>query len=375
MMSKSIYLDNNATTLLDPRVAETISASIVQPFGNPSSPHAYGQKAKALLSESRRKIAAYFKARQDQIIFTSGGSEGAQLALLGLLKEDALHVIASSVEHACVFETLERLQERGVRVTYLPVDATGHVRPADLIAAITPKTALITVMAANNETGVLNNLDSLARIAKEHKIPFVVDGVALLGKELCKIPEGVSAVFFSGHKIHAPQGIGFIYLAPRIKLNAQILGGPQEFGMRGGTENLLGIIALAKAVELLSEKEAQAIDHMRHLRDYFEKELLKLPGVAVNGSGLRVSNTSNLAFESIDGENFIIALDQAGIAASLGSACSSGAIEPSRVLRAMGYPLARVKSSLRFSFSRMNTVEQVDEALSIIKKIYSKQKK
>lgn len=369
-MMHNSYLDNNATTFLDPRVAKKIQETLYVPLGNPSSPHTYGQRAKTLLSEARRKVSSFFKVKPQQIIFTSGGSEGAALCMKGILKNRLpRRVITSNVEHACVFEILEYWKTQGVDVHYLPAGLKGTVNLGDLLSAMTPETDLLVFIAANNETGVKLDLAGVAQIAEEKKVPLVIDGVALLGKDIFTIPTGVSAMFFSGHKIHAPQGIGFVYVAPRVRLTPQIPGGAQEFGMRGGTENMLGIIALAEAMELLSLELPNALGTMRSLRDGFEKSLLELPGVSINGLGERVANTSNLSFESIDGESFLIALDQAGISASLGSACSSGAIEPSRILTQMGLPLQRVRASLRFSLSRMTTVEEIEHAVSEIKRL------
>lgn len=363
---KRIYLDNNATAPLDPLVVESLITLLQTPLGNPSSPHAYGQLAKGLVSEARRHVAAFLKVKQSQILFTSGGAEGAALCIYGILKEKRpAHIITSNIEHACVYEILEDLSQQGTKITFLPAGFKGAIRPEDLLHAIRPETDLIVLMAANNETGVVQDIEAVAAIAERHQIPLVVDGVALLGKGMLRIPSGVSAMFFSGHKIHAPQGVGFVYT--RIKLKSQIRGGSQEFGMRGGTENLLGIAGLSKAVSLLSQNQEMYIKHIRNLRDCFENALLGFPGVTLNGTAPRVCNTSNLAFTKIDGETLLIHLDQAGIAASLGSACSSGSIEPSRVLIAMGVPLETARSSLRFSFSRLNTLEEVERAIEIIK--------
>lgn len=365
-----IYLDSNATGLLDPRVVETLKSSLDLTLGNPSSPHSFGQAAKGFISQARRIVANFLKVPQAQVIFTSGGSEGASLAIRGLLKdeENSPHIISSNIEHACVFETLEALKAKGAEITYLPAGLKGAIELNDLENAITPRTKMICLMAVNNETGVKTDLEGISKIAERHRIPLVVDGVAWLGKETIVIPSGVTAIFFSGHKIHAPQGVGFVILRTK-KLTPQILGGSQEFGLRGGTENMLGILGLSKAISLLQEEQAVYIPQIAALRDHFENEVLKLPGVSVNGSGPRVCNTTNLAFEGMDGETFLIALDQKGVFASLGSACSSGSIEPSRILLSMGIPLSKARASLRFSFSRLNSMEEVNRAIEIIKEI------
>lgn len=366
-----MYFDNNATAPVDPRVAQAISDAVTGLLANPSSPHTYGQHARAILSASRRCIASFLKVKQSEIIFTSGGSEGAALAIRGLIRDPAhAEIISSEIEHPCVYETLECLKKEGAKITYIPVGLSGAVDPEEVMKAITPKTTALVFMAVNNETGVKQDIHAFSEIAARAKIPLIVDGVSYLGKDHVIIPKGVSAMFFSGHKIHAPQGIGFLYLKSGTKLTPQILGGHQEFGLRGGTENMLGIIGLSKAIQILEEEGANAILHMRKLRERFEHVLLEIPGIEVNGIGERVSNTVNLSFGAIDGENLLIALDQQHIAASLGSACSSGAIEPSRVLLKMGIPLKRARTSLRFSFSRFNTIEEVERAIEIIKSLF-----
>lgn len=366
----SIYLDSNATGLLDPHVIQALKEALDTSLANPSSLHAFGQLAKGRMSEARRILAAYLRVTQAQVIFTSGGTEGAHLLIRGFLRgKQNPHIISSNIEHPCVFETLEALKKEGADVTYLPAGLNGCIDPGDLEQAITPKTQLICLMAVNNETGVKMDVERVCAIAQERKIPLVMDGVAWLGKESIHLPDGLSAIFFSGHKIHAPQGVGFIVLKSKAHFSPEMLGGGQEFGLRGGTQNLLGIIGLAKAITLLQEGQDQFISHMRKMRDYFEQEMLKLPGVSVNGTGERVCNTTNLAFEGVDGESFLIALDQKGVMASLGSACSSGSIEPSRILLNMGVPMKKARASLRFSFSRLNTMEETKRAVSIIKSI------
>lgn len=364
----TIYLDNNATTMLDPRVKAEMTALMDIAFGNPSSPHRLGQKAKSLLSHARKQIAQYLGCSSQQIIFTSGGTEGASLAIHGLLKgKNNPRILSSTVEHACVFETLEALRLQVASVEYLPVGHSGAIELNDLERSLEQqKPDLIVLMAVNNETGVKNPLTKIAELAASQNIPLVVDGVAWLGKELSKIPPGVSAMFFSGHKVHAPQGTGFIYLKPKLKLSPQILGGSQEFNMRGGTENLLGIVALGKALEILYLEQNASILRMEELTRHLEKALLQIPSAEINGTGERVCNTLNVSFAKRDGETLLIALDQAGVCCSLGSACSSGAIEPSRVLLKMGIPMDRAQASLRFSLSRMTTKEEIDEAIAII---------
>lgn len=366
-MMPPIYLDNNATTFLAPEVEESIHHFLKEKIGNPSSQHSYGQKAKSLLSEARKKVAAYFNCSASQILFTSGGTESANLCIRGLLPHKNARILSSKAEHACVFDTLEQLKSEGAEVVYLPVGERGSVALEDVEKALLEnKFDLIVLMAVNNETGVKTDVEGIAKLAEKTKVPFVVDAVAWMGKEQIKIPTGVSALFFSGHKIHALSGVGCIYLKPRLKLRPQLFGGSQETSLRPGTENLLGIVALSKAVELLSFCLPTASLQMAKLRDKFESALLQLPQVVRNGSGDRICNTSNLAFLGQDGETLLIALDQKQLACSLGSACSSGAIEPSRVLREMGLPESRTACSIRFSLSRYTTEEEIDRATAII---------
>lgn len=364
-----IYLDNNATTFLAPEVKKAIDEFISSSLGNPSSQHAWGQRAKSLLSEARKKVANYFQCPSSQIIFTSGGTESANLCIRGLLPHKKARILTSKVEHSCVFDCLEELSNEGTEVVYLPVGEKGAVEIADVEHALeSSKFDLIVLMAVNNETGVKNDIAAIAQLAEKHGTHFIVDAVAWMGKDHVNIPKGVSALFFSGHKIHALQGIGCVYLKPRLKLHPQLFGGSQEFSLRPGTENLLGIHTLATAVTILQNS---SIEQMERLRNRFEEALLKLPQVKLNGTGPRVCNVSNLAFLGQDGESLLIALDQQGIGCSLGSACSSGAIEPSRVLREMGLPASRTACSLRFSLSRYTTEEEIDRAITIIQKLCS----
>jgi cysteine desulfurase len=367
---KKIYLDNNATTFLDPVIKNYLIEILANPIGNPSSYHFYGQQAKGLLSQARKTIAHYLKVKGEQIIFTSGGTEGADLCLQGFLEDKpSAHVITSNVEHPCVFETLEEFRKKGGGVSFLPVDGEGRVHPFEVKKAINPSTVLISIMAVNNETGVMNDIGAISEIARTAQVPLVVDGVAWLGKEKISCYPGISAMFFSGHKVHALQGTGFVYLKDKKKIKSRIKGGPQELGMRGGTENMLGILSLAEAVRLLEEKEASMLAHIKSLRDHFESELLRLPSVSLNGRGNRAVNTSNLTFDKWDGEALLMELDAKGIAASLGSACASGALEPSRVLINMGLSQEKARRSLRFSLSRLNTFEEIEQAVNIIKRM------
>jgi len=363
-----IYLDCNASTVIDPSVLKVMIEELEVDEGNPSSIHFHGRERKNTLDQCRRVIAHYLNASPQEIIFTSGGTEGAAMLIQGLFQNASTgHIISSGTEHPCVYYHLQEMSKRGFDVSFLPVGEWGAVRPEAVSNAIKPETRLIALMAANNETGVVTDIEAIAKIAQSANIPFIVDGVAWLGKERINIPPGVSACFFSGHKIHAPKGIGFCLCRRSLKLSPLFPGGGQEFNRRGGTENLSGIAALAETMVLLEKNQERWIAHMQNMRDRFEKEVMRrLPNVIVNGVGPRVCNTTNLAFTGMDGESLLIKLDMAGISASHGSACSSGGIEPSRVLLNMGMPLARARSSIRFSLSRMTTEEKISRAIEIV---------
>lgn len=366
-----IYLDYNASTPLDPRILKILTQALEEDQGNPSSIHFYGKESHHKLELSREKIARFFKVKPHEVIFTSGGTEGAALLIQGAMARNPKgHVITSSAEHSCVYYTLKELSKKGANVSFLSTGEKGAVSPEEVEKAITSTTCLITLMAVNNETGVMTDIESIARIAQQLNIPFVVDGVAWLGKDAIHIPSGVSAVFFSGHKIHAPKGIGFCISGSSFKFSPLFFGGHQEFNRRPGTENLPSIIALAEAVALLESEQGSYISHMRKMRDLFEQELmLRLPNVVINGLEPRICNTSNLAFLGLDGETLLINFDLEGVAASHGSACSSGALEPSRILLEMNIPFSRVQSSLRFSVGRSTTEEEIREAVFRIVKV------
>jgi cysteine desulfurase len=364
---KKIYLDNNASTFVDPLVADVIAHTLRSFPGNPSSPHSFGREARYILLQSRELIAAFLKVRPKEIIFTSGGTEGANMVIRGLLRGNG-HLITSDVEHACVYSLSRQLQKEGCEVTFLSPGLHGAVTTQEVKAAIRPDTQLISLMAVNNETGVKTDIKAIAEIAENVKIPFFVDGVALLGKDPFEIPSGVSAMCFSGHKFHAPKGCGFVYIKANLKLQPFILGGEQEYNRRGGTENLADIAGMAEAIRQLEMTLPQASTRMRELRIYFEEVLKKkLPGkIFINGDGERVSNTVNIAFSGTEGESLLMSLDRAGIAASHGSACASGAMELSRILLNMGIPMQRARESIRFSLSRFTTKEEIDQTISTI---------
>lgn len=369
-MKQRIYLDNNASTKVDARILPFINQELEELPGNPSSIHFHGRRSKEKLHSYRSIVASYLKAKPEEIIFCSGGTEAANLLLYGAFQDKFQgHLISSELEHSCVYQSILDLESKGCSVTFLKTGLSGAVNPEDVQKAIRSDTKLISLMAVNNETGVITDIESIAAIAKKAEIPFIVDGVALLGKELFTIPEGVTAMFFSGHKIHAPKGIGFIFSRRWFKWPSIIRGGFQEFNHRAGTENMPGIAGLAKALEILQESQNETIEKMRQLRNQLEDGLKShLEGVEINGESARVSNTSNLSFKGIDGESLLINLDLDGISVSHGSACSSGTLEPSRILLKMGIPLARARTAIRFSVSRDTTSSEIEKCIEVITK-------
>lgn len=345
-----IYLDNNASTPLDPRVAAAIKEELAFQIDNPSSLHQYGQGAKIRLEKARRQIADTFNIKNTEVIFTSSGTESLNFLIRGALKGKKGHIVTSMAEHPAVYNLIKSLD---YETTYLTPDPNGLITPDDVLKAIRPDTLLVALMAVNNETGVKTDIHAIADVIR---VPLIVDGVQWLGKEPFTLPKNLFGIGFSGHKIHAPPGIGFAIVKNPIA--PYLIGGAQEFGKRGGTENMLGIAALRKAIEILEYPSPAP-------RDTFESILSARLPIRINGRN-RVATTSNITFPRTDGETLLIKLDQLGLAASLGSACSSGAIEPSRVLLSMGLSYADAKSSLRFSFSRMNTVEDAERAAHLV---------
>lgn len=359
-----IYFDNNSTTALDPRVLQAMMQDLANGPANPSSVHFFGRQAKKWLQNARGSIASFFNVQLEETLFTSGGTESINLMLRGLPKG---HIITTNIEHAAVFKTIQALESIGYPVTYLTPGLWGAPTPEQIEAAIRPDTKAIVLFAANNETGVKLDIEDVASLAMRHHIPFLLDAIAWMGKERLDIHPGITALTLSAHKFHGPKGIGALLLRKSFKLTSVATGGNQEYNQRAGTENLAGILGLAEALEILREKQLEISDHLLDLRSHFECELLRaLPDVAINGLGPRIANTVNVSFAGCDGETLLMQLDLAGIALSLGSACSSGALEPSRVLTNMGLDRKTARSSIRFSFGRTNTKEEINEALERI---------
>lgn len=365
-----IYLDFNASTPIDPRVLNVVVKALESDYGNPSSTHFHGQQARQTLDKSRQTIANFLQVKPQEIFFTSGGTEGAHLLLNGiLLQKSKGHFITSTIEHACVYETCKELEKKGYEATYLSSGEWGAITPDAVQAAIRPDTRLITLMAVNNETGIKTDWEAIAEIAAAHHIPFVMDGVALLGKEAFYLPRGLTAAFFSGHKIHAPKGIGFCMCRQSIKLAQVITGGNQENNRRAGTENLAAIAGLAEAIKILQDEQSLITPHLNSLCKLLEESLsTQLFGTHINGQGPRVANTVNLSFDHVDGESLLMKLDLEGISVSHGSACSSGALEPSRILLNMNIPLEQARTAIRFSVGRTTTLQEIEQAVYLIVK-------
>lgn len=355
------YFDHNATTPVAPEVAQTLASCLAEVYGNASSIHYFGQRAKQRLEEARRQVATALRCSAPEVVFTSGGTEADNLAILGAVRADGRtrkHVITCSIEHPAVLATCAQLEKEGVAVTYVPVGSDGVVYPGDVRKAIRCETVLISVMHANNETGTVQPVAEIGSIAKEAAVYFHCDGVQALGK----IPVEPDADLYSvsAHKVYAPKGVGALRVRKGTRLSAISFGGRHERERRAGTENVAGAVAFARALAF-PDLDTDA-DRISGLRDRLEAYILdRVPAAGVNGGrSPRVPNTTNIFFDAIDGEALVIALDLRGFAVSTGSACSSGAVEPSHVLMAMGLAPERARASIRFSLGRFNTMEEVD---------------
>ena len=369
---RRVYLDNNATSPLLPEVFEAMRPYFCEQFGNASSIHQQGQQARAAIERAREHVAELLNCRAAEVVFTSGGTEGDNLALFGLVKPGD-HVITSAVEHHAVLNACKRLEEMGCSVTYLPVDAQALVDPDDVRRAIRPKTKLISIILANNETGVLQPLPDIGEIAAEADVYFHTDAVQAAGKMPLDVKEiGCDLMTITGHKMHGPQGAGALYVRKGTLLQPLFYGGRHERSRRAGTENLAGIVGLGKAAEIARAGFADgSVMKMAALRNRLEQGLLdRVDQAGVNSAGApRVPNTTNIHFDCIEGEAMVIALDLKGLSVSTGAACSSGAIEPSHVLVAMGLSADRARASLRFSLGKQNTTEDIDFAIQLVPEV------
>jgi cysteine desulfurase len=364
-----IYLDNNATTPVLPEVLEAMRPYFGEHFGNASSIHHHGQETRAAVERARDSVASLLGCQPSEIVFTSGGTEGDNLAIAGLTGAGD-HIITSSIEHHAVLLACRHLEESGCDVTYVPVDGRGLIDPNDVRRALRPNTRLISIMMANNETGVLQPVDEVGKIAAEADVYFHTDAVQAAGKVPIDVKKiGCDALSISGHKMHAPQGVGALYVRKGTHLQPLFYGGRHERSRRAGTENVPGIVALGKAAELAMQGFERGGDKkMSALRDRLQQGILaQVEEAGINGDGAtRVPNTSNIYFDHIEGESMVISLDLKGLAVSTGAACSSGAIEPSHVLTAMGQRSDRARASIRFSLGKQNTAEDIDFALALV---------
>jgi cysteine desulfurase len=364
-----VYFDNNATSPLLPAVFQAMQPYLAENFGNASSIHHHGQQTRAAVERARESVARLLGCRASEIVFTSGGTEADNLALFGLLTPGD-HLITSTIEHHAVLNSAKRMEQIGCQVTYIPVDPRGLVDPSDIRSALTAKTKLISIMMANNETGVLQPVEEIGRIAAEADIYFHTDAVQAAGKvsiDVAKI--GCDLLSISGHKMHAPQGIGALYVRKGTLVQPLFYGGNHERSRRAGTENVAAIVALGKAAEIAQESLTNGeVARLRAIRDSLEQNILRrVEETGANSSGApRVPTTTNIYFDHIEGEALVIALDLKGLAVSTGAACSSGAIEPSHVLTAMGLKPERARASLRFSLGKQNTQKEAEFALSLI---------
>jgi cysteine desulfurase len=381
---RRIYFDNNATTPVLPEVFEAMRPYFAEQFGNASSIHHHGQETRAAVERAREQVAALLGCRAAEIVFTSGGTEADNLAVFGVARPGD-HVITSAIEHHAVLNACRHLhtKDAGCEVTYVAVDGSGVVDPADVRRALRPNTKLISIMMANNETGVVQPVAEIAKIAAEAGAYFHTDAVQAAGKIMVRVGEiGCDLLTVSGHKMHGPQGVGALYVRKGTELEARQYGGRHERSRRAGTENVAAIVGLGKAAELArAGLERGENKKIAELRDRLEKELSGIEASSVNGGGEnphttqttrcmghpRVPNTTNICFDGIDGEALVIALDLKGLAVSTGAACSSGAIEPSHVLLAMGLTPDRARASIRFSLGKLNTTEEVEFAVGLVR--------
>ena len=372
---RRIYLDNNATTRVAPEVFEAMKPYFLDDFGNASSIHWFGQRARAAIESSREQLARLLNARPNEIAFTSGGTESDNMALFGIVeasRSGQKHVITTTIEHSAVLQTAQALEKRGVRVTYVPVGPNGVVDPADVEKAIGPDTVLISVMHANNELGTIQPLEEIGRLARERDIYFHSDAVQSVGKIPVDVEKlGVDLLSLSAHKLHGPKGVGALYIRRGSVLRPLMYGGHHERDRRPGTENVSGIVGLGKAAELAGEHLAAEIERVGALRDRLEQGILAgVPLAAVVGDpSRRLPTTTNISFDYIEGEGFVIAMDLRGVACSTGAACSSGSIEPSHVLTAVGRSREQARSSIRFSLGHFNTAEDIDGALEVLPRV------
>ena len=374
MTEKVVYLDNNATTMVDPKVFDVMKPYFCEYYGNPSSMHEFGGKVSKAVAKAREQVKEFFGANDaKEIIFTGSGSEGDNMAIRGVLEanKNKKHIITTKIEHPAVLNLFKYFEKQGYSVTYLSVDSKGNLDLNELSEAISDDTALVSMMYANNETGVILPVEKAARLVKQKnpKIKFHVDAVQAAGKIPLDVKNtDIDLMTIAGHKIHAPKGIGALYVKTGTLLPAFIIGGHQERGKRAGTENVPYIIGLGEACELAQKAMDYEMTEVKRLRDKLENGILKtIYNAKVNGSTTnRVPNTTNIGFQYIEGELILLHLSDLGICASSGSACTSGSLEPSHVLKSMGVPFEALHGSIRFSLSRFTTEEEIDYVLKVL---------
>ena len=370
---RRVYCDANATTPLLPEVVEAMHPFWMEQFGNASSIHLHGQQAHRAVDHARETMAQFFKCREAEVVFNSGGTEGDNTAIFGLLRPGD-HFITTSIEHSAVLRAADRAAKNGAEVTFVAPHPSGLIYPEDIESAVKPNTRLISVMLANNETGVLQPMEQIGKIAADAGAYFHIDAVQGAGKVEFDVKRfGCHLLSISGHKMHAPKGVGAMYVRRGTPIEAMMVGGSHERRQRAGTENVPGIVGLGKATDLAMESlEDGTITRLAALRDRLEEGILKISGTRLNGGwddGVRVprtANTTNISFENVEGEALVIALDLKGVAVSGGSACHSGSTEPSHVLMAMGLDKNAARASLRFSPMKTVTEEDIDYVLSVV---------
>ncbi|MDJ0632418.1 MAG: cysteine desulfurase NifS [Xenococcaceae cyanobacterium MO_188.B29] len=369
-MQNTIYLDNNATTKIDEDVLAAMLPYLSIYYGNPSSMHTFGGQVGRSVRQARSQVASLLGAEDSEIVFTSCGTEGDNAAIIAALKAqpNKKHIITTEVEHPAILNLCRKLEKDGYTVTYLSVNNKGQIDFDELEASLTGNTAVVSVMYANNETGVIFPIEQIGQVVKEYGALFHVDAVQAVGKIPLNMKNStIDLLTISGHKIHAPKGIGALYVRKGVRFRPLLIGGHQERGRRGGTENVAGIVALGKAAELAQQHLAD-IGREKILRDKLEQGILStIPNTVINGDPVnRLPNTTNIGFKYIEGEAILLSLDQYGICASSGSACTSGSLEPSHVLRALGLPYSVLHGSIRFSLSRFTTETEIDRVLEVL---------
>ena len=367
-----IYLDNAASTAVHPEVVKEMLPYFDVQYGNPSSIHQFGRKAKNAIQKARKQVAALIGAESSEITFTSGGTESNNTILYGGLQNRISHIITSTIEHEAILQPCQKIVQNGFKVTYLSVDEHGSIDPNDITDSITKDTVLVSIMLANNEVGTIQPIKEISEICKKHLIPFHTDAVQAVGKVPINVKElGVDALSISSHKINGPKGVGALFIKKGLQMTPLISGGGQENELRSGTENVASIVGFGKACEIAKERLSENISHFRTLHSSILSKIVKeIPHVKLNGHPeKRIFNNIHLTFLGVNGEDMIIKLDEHGIAASTGSACSVHTQKASHVLKAMGFNHEQITGSLRISFGYTNTLDEVNQTVEVLKKV------